>query len=61
MVLYSTQYHWQHNIPQGPGFEQFEVLYMHNLDDKYPTPGGIRAQYHWFSSHNRIEGAIGAG
>ena len=34
-VLYSTQYHRQHSTLQA--FEQFGALYMHNLDDRYPT------------------------
>ena len=46
-VLFSAQYHGQHCTLQA--FEQFEALYMHNYDEKYPSrpgfePGTARLQ-----------------
>ena len=38
-ALYSALCHRQHSTLQG--FEQFGALYMHNLDDKYPTRPGF--------------------
>ena len=38
-VLYSAQYHRQHCTLHA--FEQFEALYMHNHDDKYPARPGF--------------------
>ena len=38
-VLYSGQCHVQHCTLHT--FEQFGALYMHNLDDKYPTRSGL--------------------
>ena len=38
-VLYSAQYHRQHCTLQA--IEQFGALYMHNHDDKYPSPLGF--------------------
>ena len=37
--IYSAQYHRQHCILHV--FEQFEALYMHNHDDKYPARTGF--------------------
>ena len=34
-VLYSAQYHRQHCAFKA--FEQFEALYLHSHDDKYPA------------------------
>ena len=39
MVLYGTQYHRQHCTPQA--FELFGALYIHHVDDKYPTGPGF--------------------
>ena len=46
-ALYSAQYHRQHCTLHTS--EQFEALYFHNHDDKYPTrpgfePGTLRLQ-----------------
>ena len=38
-VLCSVQYHRQHCTLQA--FEQFQTLYMHSHDDKYPAPPGF--------------------
>ena len=38
-VLYSAKYHRQHCTLHA--FEQFETLYMHNHDDKYPSRPGF--------------------
>ena len=38
-ALYSAQYHGQHSTLHA--FEQFEALYMHNHDDKYPPRPGL--------------------
>ena len=39
-VLYSAQYHRQHCTLQA--FEQFEALYIHNIDDKCLTRPGFK-------------------
>ena len=38
-VLYSAQYRRQHRTLHA--FEQFEALYIHNHDDKYPPRPGF--------------------
>ena len=38
-VIYSAQYYRQHCTLYA--FEQFEALYMHNHDDKYPSRPGF--------------------
>ena len=50
-VLYSAQYHSQHCTLQA--FEQFEALYMHNPDDKYPTRLGFVPQPDRMSQRGR--------
>ena len=44
-VLYSAQYHRQHCTLQA--FEQFQALYMHNLDDKYSIRPGFEPSTPW--------------
>ena len=38
-VRYSAQYHRQHCALHS--FEQFDTLYMHNHDEKYPARPGF--------------------
>ena len=50
-VLYSAQYHRQHCTLQA--FEQFEALYIHNIDNKYLTRPGFKPSTFEFRMNHR--------